>query len=449
MKARGEYGSRQFLRAQISGVFMKTKTGIGITAAILSAVLMMGCAGPGKDTGETEAAAQVSKELSLEEQLAADSGEVALMVWGAEEDQALLEQIIDGFLNEYQGQARFQITLAVQSESGCKDALMSDLEAGADVFAFADDQLNTLVAAGALEPIVHPQQIRADNLEGAVEAASVDDTLYAYPLTADNGYFLYYNKQYITESDAASLDKILEAAAAHQKKFAMDWSSGWYVYSFFGNTGLEVGLNEDGITNYCTWNQTGNVASGREVAQAMLEIAASPGFLNTDDGGFLRGVQNGSVIAGVSGVWNAVAVEKAWGNQYAAARLPTYTCADRQIQMASFSGYKLIGVNAYSEHPAWAALLAEWISNESNQQLRFTLRGQGPSNLKASRSAAVQDSPAIAALLAQSEYSCLQRIGGNYWDPVSEFAGTIAEGNPDHIGLQELLDTMAEGIMAP
>ena len=28
------------------------------------------------------------------------------------------------------------------------------------------------------------------------------------------------------------------------------------MYAFFGNTGLEVGLNEDGITNYCTWNST-------------------------------------------------------------------------------------------------------------------------------------------------------------------------------------------------
>ena len=33
------------------------------------------------------------------------------------------------------------------------DVLLGDLEKGADVFAFADDQLNSLVAAGALEPV--------------------------------------------------------------------------------------------------------------------------------------------------------------------------------------------------------------------------------------------------------------------------------------------------------
>ena len=81
-----------------------------------------------------------------------------------------------------------------QSESHCTDALLADLENGADVFAFADDQLNTLVAAGALEPVANAESVKAANLPESVLAASVNDTLYALPLTADNGYFLYYNK---------------------------------------------------------------------------------------------------------------------------------------------------------------------------------------------------------------------------------------------------------------
>ena len=32
--------------------------------------------------------------------------------------------------------------------------------------------------------------------------------------------------------------------------FSRDWTSAWYVYAFFGNTGLEVDLNDDGLTNY-------------------------------------------------------------------------------------------------------------------------------------------------------------------------------------------------------
>lgn len=373
---------------------------------------------------------------------------VELVVWGAEEDTTLMNQIIQSFQEAYQDQANLQISFEVQGESQCKDVLIGDLEGGADVFTFADDQLNALAAAGALDPIENAEEIRDRNLSSAVEAATVNGQLYAYPLTADNGYFLYYNKQYITEEQAKTLDGVLAAAAANNKLFTMDWSSAWYVYAFFGNTELQLRLNDDGITNYCTWNQATGSIRGIDVAQAMLRIARSPGFASYTDENFLNGVKNGSVAAGVSGVWDAVAVTEAWGANTGAAKLPTYTCNDKQIQMASFSGCKLIGVNAYSQHPDWAAKLAEWITNEENQRLRFELRGQGPSNLAVADSAEVEQSPAIAALLAQSEFSQLQRIGGNFWAPVSKFAGNMAAGNPSGQNLQEQLDEMVEGISA-
>lgn len=400
---------------------------------ILCIAAFAGC-GPAKEKGLERADTELQK--------------VRLVVWGAEEDTELMHQIIQSFQTNYQGQADFQISFEVQGESQCKDVLLGALEDGADVFTFADDQLNALAAAGALEPVENANEIRSRNIPSTVEAATVNNQLYAYPLTADNGYFLYYNKQYITEEQVKTLDGILEAAAANGKFFAMDWSSAWYVYSFFGNTGLQVGLNDDGITNYCTWNQTEGDIRGIDVAQAMLRIAESPGFAGRTDEEFLDGVRDGSVIAGVSGVWNAVAVEEAWGGNVGAAKLPTYTCSGNQVQMASFSGCKLIGVNAYSEHPEWASKLAEWITSEKNQRLRFEVRGQGPSNTVVADSPEIRQSPAIAALLEQSEFSQLQRVGGKFWDPVSIFAGNMAAGNPSGQNLQEQLDEMVEGVSA-
>ena len=373
---------------------------------------------------------------------------VALTVWGAEEELDLLQEIFTSFQSRYAGEADFRITYQPQSESHCKDALLGDLEGGADVFAFADDQVAALAAAGGLDPIENAGDIRAASLSAAVEAASVDGELYAYPLTADNGYFLYYNKAYFTEEDVKSLDRILAAAEEAGRLVAMDWSSAWYVYAFFGNTGLEIGLNDDGLTNYCTWNSTENEIRGVDVAQAMLSIAASPAFASRTDTEFMEGVRDGSIIAGVSGSWNAVAVEEAWGADTGAAKLPTYTCKGRQVQMASFSGCKLIGVNAYSQHPVWAARLAEWITSESNQRLRFQLRGQGPANTSAANSPEVQASPSIAALLAQSEFSQLQRVGGKFWDPVAAFAGSMAAGNPSGASLQAQLDRLVEDVTA-
>lgn len=409
----------------------------------------MGCGqSSSTQTGESVAGTEVAENAGAQTTAEIPSGTVSLTVWGAEEDQELLAEIVEGFKAEYAGKADFEITISPESESTSKETLLGDVENGADVFAFVDDQMMALVAAGALIPVENADKVAETSNAGAVAAATVNDTLYAYPMTADNGYFMYYNKEYFTESDVATLDGMLAVAEAAEKKIVMDWGSGWYLYSFFGNTGLTVGLSDDGITNYCTWNSTEGDIKGTDVAQAMLNISASPGFQSMGSSEFLAGVQDGSVIAGVSGVWDATTIEAAWGKNYGAVKLPTYTCAGKQVQMASFAGYKMVGANAYSDQPYWSMKLAEWITNEENQNLRFEKRSQGPANLNAASSSAVQESPAIKAILAQSEFASLQRIGGKYWNPVMNFGNTMAAGNPDGSALQDLLDKMVEQITA-
>lgn len=403
--------------------------------------------------GESQADSVEGTESNMPEEVSTQSqteelsgGKVELTVWGAEEDQALLTEMVESFKQEYAGAADFEITVAAESESTCKDTLLGDIENGADVFSFVDDQLMSMVAAGVIEPVPDAETIAEQNVDGAVDAASVNGTLYAYPMTADNGYFMYYNKAYFSEEDIQTLDGMLAVAAENGKKLTIDFSSGWYLYTFFGATGMQVGLNDDGISNYCTWNTAEGSITGRDVANAMIAIASNPGFLNAVDTDFVAGVQDGSVIAGISGVWNSTTIEEAWGENYGAAKLPTYTCADQQVQMTSFTGYKMVGANAYSKHADWANKLAEWIANEQNQTLRFEMRGQGPSNINAAETPAIQASPAIQALLAQSEYGSLQRIGGNYWDPVSSFGLEMAGRNASGKDLQILLDEMVEAI---
>lgn len=412
---------------------------------LMFGMLVSACGGSQTDSVEGTESIMIEDSAQSQTEKLSD-GKVELTVWGAEENQALLTEIVESFKQEYAGKADFEITVAAESESTCKDTLLADIDNGADVFTFVDDQLMSMVASGVLEPVPNAEEIQEQNVEGSVEAASVNGTLYAYPMTADNGYFMYYNKAYFSEEDIQTLDGMLAVAAENGKKLTIDFSSGWYLYTFFGATGMEVGLNEDGISNYCTWNATDGSIKGIDVANGMLAIAANPGFLNAVDSDFVAGVQDGSVIAGISGVWNSTILEEAWGENYGAAKLPTYTCADQQVQMTSFTGYKMVGANAYSEHADWANKLAEWIANEQNQTLRFQSRGQGPSNINAAATPEIQASPAIQALLAQAEHGSLQRIGGNYWDPVSSFGLAMAESNASGKDLQTLLDETVESV---
>lgn len=376
----------------------------------------------------------------------AESGTVSLTVWGEEDTLDMLSGMAESFKKHYAGEAEFDITLVAQTDSGAKDTMLGDVHNGADVFSFPDDQLTGLAAAGALVPVPNADEIRNANLEEAADAATLNDTLYAYPMTADNGYFLYYNKKYFTEEDVKSLDRILEVAKNAGKKFSMEFSSGWYSYAFFGNTGLEFGINDDGITNYCNWNSAEGQIKGTDIAESLMKIAANPAFLNQPDGDFPESIKKGDVIAGISGVWNAVAVEEAWGNDYGAVKLPTYTCAGQQIQMSSFTGYKMMGVNAYSKEREWALKLADWLTNEENQTIRFEERSQGPSNINAASSDEVSKVPAIKAVIEQSQYGSLQRVGNDYWEAFMDFTDIIMSGNPNKLTLQEIMDAFVAQI---
>lgn len=377
-----------------------------------------------------------------------NSGVVELTVWADEASFDVLEGMIETFKQKYAGQAEFNITLASMAEGDVKQVMLGNVHAGADVFQFPDDQLNSLIAGGVLSAVPNEEEVKAANIEESVSAASLDGTLYAYPMTADNGYFLYYDKRYLTEEDVKTMDGILAVAQNAGKKVSMELNSGWYLYSFFGNTGLQLSLNEDGVTNYCNWNTTEGSVTGKDIGEAIVKIASNPAFAAQTDDDFVSGAKNGTVIAGISGVWNATTIKEAWGEDYGAVKLPTYTCNGQQIQMASFTGYKMVGVNSYSDNVEWAHKFADWITNEENQQIRFVEKSVGPSNINVAASDEVGKVPAIAAVIEQSHYGVLQRVGNNYWAPCVEFADNIVASKPTGEALQALLDKLVKGITA-
>ncbi len=376
---------------------------------------------------------------------------IPLRVWvGDNADVAWMEQVAREFAAANQGRV-YDIQIGVQNEGDAAKVILADVEAAADVFTFADDQMNSLLTAGALMPIVEgADEIAAANTPESVAAASgPDGQLYAYPATADNGYFLFYNSAYITPGDASSLESLLDRAAENGKKVAFPMANAWYLYSFFRGAGLEMRLSGDVVTNLCSWNATDTPISGEAVLTALLDLAAHPGFVEADSDAFVAGIKDGSIIAGVSGTWNAAVAAQVWGESYAAAKLPTYRVNGQDVQMASFSGFKLVGVNAYSAHAGDAMDLAAFMTAYDAQVDRFTMRRQGPSNVQALSAPEVQAEPAIAAIVAQAPHADVQRVGSKYWDAAAALGKIIVNGNPEGIPLQTLLDNCVAGITAP
>lgn len=405
-----------------------------LLSTVMACSLFVGCGSKDDSEGKNKTDDKPSAETPAEKE------KVALKVWGSQEDQQLIGELVESF-KAANPDKEYTIELGVVGEPDAKTKYLEDPAAAADVFAFANDQLYDLVNAGGLYEVTRNKDaIIAENLPGSVDAATKDGKLYGYPMTADNGYFLYYDKSVVSEEDAKTLDGILAAANKAGKKMFMDVSNGWYIASFFLGSGGELGIDSNGKQT-CDFNNE----TGVKVGEAIKAFTADPAFLTGDDA-VLTGGFGDNIVAGVSGTWTADAIKEKLGDNFAATKLPTFTVDGKQVQMGSFAGYKLVGVNSQTKNPVDAMELAEWLTKEESQALRFEKRAMGPSNIKVSESAEVKANIPLAALALQEQYATSQKeVLGSYWTPAEAF-GTAMEAKDYSKSIKDQLDAMVEQI---
>ncbi len=378
---------------------------------------------------------------------------VEFTVWGSKEANELMEDIAASFTELYKDEADITIHLGIEAEDTAGDSIALNPSKAADVFTIPDDQLLRLHGLDTLMPLDPQNKEIIEDSGGedssAIQCAKIDGQLYGLPLTAGNGYFMFYNASYFTDEDVKTLDGMLNAADTAGKAISMDWSSGWYTYAFFGGAGLTLKMSEDGTRNVCNWNAADTEITGVDVAEAMLKISKHPCFKNCINDDFKEGVKDGSIIAGVNGTWNTKWVKECWGDDMRAVKLPTYTVAGQQAQMTSFIGYKLVCVNSFSPQKEWSQRFAEYMVSYENQMKRFNATGELPANVKAQESPEVKASPDAGALAEQSKFAIQQRIASPFWNPMTEFGTIMAAGNKDNMDLQELLDNVVSQITSP
>ena len=376
---------------------------------------------------------------------------VSLRIWSSGNDQEVMQEMAEEFITYYKDEANISVVIGDNDEDGVIDHVKKNKEGMPDVYSTPNDRLQDLVEMKAIMPVTFEVDEVIEECGGEeafpITCASLNNTLYAYPYTASNGYFMYYNSDYFTEEQVTSLDGMLDIAKENGKYIAMDFSSGWYISAFFKGAGLEITADTDGTGNICNWNAKDTAITGVDVVNAMERIARHKGFMNAEDKQFVEEVKKGNVIAGINGTWNAKVVEEYFKDGYAAAKLPTYTVKDQQVQMGSYGGCKLYCVNRYSEHPEWAMRLARWMSNYENELRRFAATGESPAIKAAAQTSQVQQAPAIKALLEQMEYATVQNIAGDkFWEQAKMLGTVAAAGNTDKMDYQQLLDQLVEQV---
>ena len=392
---------------------------------------------------------------------------VTLTVWGSQEDQEMLKEMCAAFAAANPDK-EYKFLFGVQGEGDAADKVLNDVTSGPDVYAFASDQINKLIAGGALARVGgdFEKYVKENNSATSVDAATVtlngEDQLYAYPMTEDNTLFLYYDKSVISADNVKTLGDLLDAAQAAGRKVHFKLNDdGWYLSSFFfayPELKYDVTYNENMTETGVSLNY--NNAQGLAVMKALVQYVNHPALvIQTDDSKLIAGFTpdaegNVEAAAGVSGTWNAQSIQGLLGENMGVAKLPTVEIGGEERQLTTYMGCKLIGVNGYSQNKGEAHKLAQWLTNEQNQMKRFETRGFGPSNKVVAASAAVQNNPVIAAVMEQAKFSRAQKsVPGNYWTPMGALitpfierkeAGTLLAYTDAE--LQELLDALVAQI---
>ena len=401
-----------------------------IIALLLALVMVMALAACDSAPAATEPGASqpaatepAATEPGSTENALAGTYDVTLWVSESDGVVALTQEQIDAFEAANPGIViNASIEGVTEADAGSK--VVADVASAPDIYCFAQDQLARLVQAAALAAPGKgaSENIVAANDAGSVAAASVAGTLYAYPMTSDNGYYLYYDKSIISDEDAESMEAIIAACEANNVKFRYALENAWYTASFFFATDCHStwSMNEDG--EFTSLDDDFNSDAGLVAMKGMQKLAQSTAYDSNAD----IFTDAGAIV---TGIWNANAAAEHFGDNLGATDLPSFNVDGTDYHLGSFTGNKLMGVKpqADAKKGAVLSLLAQFLTNEECQLQRYEKFQWGPSNKTAQASDAVQANISLAALAKQGEYGVPQgQIHGSWWD-IAKLLGADAK----------------------
>ncbi|MBE6566615.1 MAG: extracellular solute-binding protein [Ruminococcaceae bacterium] len=375
-------------------------------------------------------------------------GTYNISMWVSEKDgvAAQFQQQIDAFEALHPGIViNAEIEGVTEADAGSK--VVADVATAPDIYCFAQDQLARLVQAQALAKPASSvaTAIKANNDKGSVAAATVAGELYAYPMTSDNGYFMYYDTSIISEADAEDLATLIERCNAAGKKFRFALENAWYTASFFFATGCHSNWTMDAEGNFNAIDDNFNSDAGLAAMKGMQMLAQSACYDSNADI-----FTDAGVI--ITGIWNAPTAEEHFGANLGATDLPSFTVDGKTYHLGGYTGYKLMGVKPQTDKKkaALLSLLAEYLTGEACQLQRAEAFQWGPSNLVAAQNEVVQSNVSLAAFAKQAaNENCVPQgqIHGSWWD-IAKVLGADAKNATSEADLVAALNAYDAAIDA-
>ncbi len=399
---------------------------------------------PAESEGEAEAPAEGEAEAPAEGEEEAVTAK--LLVWGPAEDQSAesgnwLPTMCEQFAAEH---PNWDITFeyGVCPEGDAKANVTQDVEAAADVYMFANDNVTDLVKANAIARLGGETEtaVKSTNSQAIVDSVSIDGALYGVPFTT-NTWFMYYDKSKFTEDEAKNLDTMIAKA-----KISFPITNSWYIQAFYVANGCT--FFGDGTDEAAGIDFSGDKAVA--VTDYLVDLVANPNFVDDRDGAGMAGLRDGSIGAIFSGSWDYASAKEALGDNLGISSLPTITINGEEKQMMSFAGSKAIGVNPNCENMQVAVALAAYLGSADAQKAHYDTRSVVPCNTELLAQPEIQSD---ALVVAQNETfdktAVIQPFVpamSNYWTPAENMGKAFVNGEITHDNAAEKTEALNESM---
>lgn len=419
-----------------------------VLASAMALTMLAGCgsgssgdgqASSGSDSGAQEAPAQVQ--------------DITLKVWCPQNqvDTKTMEQQQAAFA-EAHPEYNITWTTEIVGEDTAKEQILKDVGAAADVFFFANDQLEELVNAGAIARLGGDTETMVNETiaPSVVATAKVGDALYGIPFT-HNTFFMFYDKTLMDENDIKTLEGIVgKDTPDNVYNFYFESAGGWKLGAYYYGAGLSIfGPDGSDLSAGVDWNNETGVA----VTNYLIDLINNPKVAYDGEIAVSELIEDHRLGVWFDGSWNYDLYKGILGDDLGLATIPTFNPDGNDYQMLGFYGSKCIGVNAQSKNMAAAVAFAAFLGNEENQLLRYELSGQIPANMAAGASEAVASDPLATVIVDEANNASVAQptntvFSSRYWTYANAIPTEIRSGQITKDNVQQKLDDFVASMTA-
>lgn len=409
---------------------MKVKKMLSVLlTASIPATCMLGCGSTSTASNSGSGSASTDSD-----------GPMTIKVWAPQEDQTPSDKYPNGIVpylcdkfNEAHPEWDIKFEYSAVSEADAGKEALKDIDATADVFLYANDQIPSLVEAGAIAKLggKNVDEMKANNSETMANTVTYKDGVYGFPFTP-NTYMLFYDKSKFNDEEVKSLDTMMNIdLGSDVSNFSCPINNSWYISSFYYAGGGELfgpnGIDEDAGMTF---------GEHPEVTKYLVNLKNNPKFFcepADSTGASLSKFSEGKLGAFTTGSWDAKDIKKYLGDNMGVTVLPKITLDGQEKQLMSFAGSKAVGVNPKSKNMEASVALAAYLGGEESQKLHFEVRGYVPTWKSVTESEEVKKDPVAAAVIAEintaSKTQPMVKKMDGYWTPAEAMGKSIIQGD--------------------